>query len=148
MPSLAWPDPFSRRALSIRDDKRPCEKGLVQFTALTRSRVSAWWYWVLIEIHKSNCVTVDYRKLTTPQFKANCVTIDQHPAPPCWVLERVNAVNWTRPFSQGRLSSLIDKALREKGSGHARLSDAILVEYQINARYNTYARDGAFRHIN
>ena len=36
--SLAWPDPFSRRALSIRDDKRPCEKGLVQFTALTRSR--------------------------------------------------------------------------------------------------------------
>ena len=35
---LALPDPFSRRALSIRDDKRPCEKGLVQFTALTRSR--------------------------------------------------------------------------------------------------------------
>ena len=26
--SLAWPDPFSRRALSIRDDKRPREKGL------------------------------------------------------------------------------------------------------------------------
>ena len=36
--SLAWPDPFSRRALSITDDKRPCEKGLVRFTALTCSR--------------------------------------------------------------------------------------------------------------
>ena len=97
--SLAWPDPFLHRALSIRDDKCLCEKGLVQFTALTCSRTSAWWFCVLIEIHKSNCVTVDYRKLTTPQFKANYITIDQHPAPPCWVLERVNAVNWTRPFS-------------------------------------------------
>ena len=27
-------------------------------------------------------------------------------------------------------------------------NDAILVVYQINARYNTYARDGAFRRIN
>ena len=76
----------------------------------------------MIKIHKSNCVTVDYRKLTTLQFKANCVTIDQHPTPPCWVLERIDVVNQTRPFSQGRLSSLIDKALREKGSGHARLA--------------------------
>jgi len=35
--SLAWPDPFSRRALSIRDDKRPREKGLLQFQYQTRS---------------------------------------------------------------------------------------------------------------
>ena len=27
-------------------------------------------------------------------------------------------------------------------------NDAILVVYQIKARYNTYAHDGAFRHIN
>ena len=27
-------------------------------------------------------------------------------------------------------------------------NDAILVAYQINARYNTYACDGTFRHIN
>ena len=27
-------------------------------------------------------------------------------------------------------------------------NDAILVVYQINARYNTYARDSAFRRIN
>ena len=27
-------------------------------------------------------------------------------------------------------------------------NDAILMVYQINAHYNTYARDGAFRHIN
>ena len=27
-------------------------------------------------------------------------------------------------------------------------NDAILVAYQINAHYNTYACDGAFRHIN
>ena len=37
-PSLAWPDPCSHGALSIRDDKRPREKGLVRFTVLTRSR--------------------------------------------------------------------------------------------------------------
>ena len=36
--SFAWPDPFLHRALSIRDDKHPCEKGLVRFKALTRSR--------------------------------------------------------------------------------------------------------------
>ena len=27
-------------------------------------------------------------------------------------------------------------------------NNAILVVYQVNARYNTYARDGAFRRIN
>ena len=27
-------------------------------------------------------------------------------------------------------------------------NNAILVVYQINARYNTYTHDGAFRHIN
>ena len=27
-------------------------------------------------------------------------------------------------------------------------NDAILMAYQINAHYNTYARDGAFHHIN
>ena len=68
--SLAWPDPFSRRALSIRDDKRPCEKGPVQFAALTRPRASAWWHWALIEIHKSNCVTVDYRQVNNAAIQS------------------------------------------------------------------------------
>ena len=96
---------------------------------------------MLIKIHKSNCVTVDYRKLTTPKFKENCVTTDQHPAPPCWVLERIDVVNRTRPFSQGRLSHLIDKALREKGSCHARLGLGLGSESRVAKPFFVFFRD-------
>ena len=46
--------PYRLKMISAR-----AQKSLVRFTALTRSRTSAW-CWVLIEIHKSNCGTGAY----------------------------------------------------------------------------------------
>jgi len=128
--SLMWPD-FSRRALLIRDDKCPHEKGLVQFWYQTRSVTPN----PSLECKLTFLSSVFNLHHTWLKFWKEVYAF-------WWIYtlsqlglrltERVWYWNWTRFFLHGRLSSLINNIPYKKGTGHVRLAvKHVLCQVQV-----------------